>query len=347
MTGPDQVDLRTNYLGLQLSSPIVASAGPHTRELDGAKALSDAGVGALVLPSLFEEEIVAEEVGLSFALEAGSENFAEALDYFPAVTNFTTTADRYLDHLEQTKKAVGVPVIASLNAYSSGGWVRYAKLLEDAGADGLELNVYRVPTDPQLTAAQVEESDLALVRNVCGSVSLPVAVKLSPYYSAMASFAARVVAAGASGLVLFNRFYQPDLDLETMDVVPRVDLSRAWELRLPLRWIAILRPQLGPGPSLAATSGVHSGSDVVKVLAVGADVAMMTSAVLQLGPGHVALVEAELRSWLTEHEYISVSQLRGSVSQATSIDASAFERANYLKTLYSWTADQAPATDAG
>ena len=318
MTGPDSVDLRTTYLGLRLSSPIVASAGPLTRDVDGAKALADAGVGALVLPSLFEEEIVAEEVGLSFALEAGSEHFAEALDYFPAVTNFTSAADRYLELLEDTKKAVDVPVIASLNASSSGGWVRYAKILAEAGADALELNVYRVPTDPHLTAAQVEDADLALVTQVCASVSLPVAVKLSPYYSAMAGFAARVVAAGASGLVLFNRFYQPDLDLETMDVVSKVELSRTWEMRLPLRWIAILRPQLGSGVSLAATSGVHTGSDVVKILAVGADVAMMTSAILHAGPGHVRVVESELRSWLAEHEYTSVAQLRGSVSQATS-----------------------------
>ena len=193
MTAPDSVDLRTSYLGLQLSSPIVASAGPFTRDVKGAKALADAGVGALVLPSLFEEEIVAEEVRLSLALEAGSQHFAEALDYFPAVTNFTSTADQYLEQLEQTKKAVEVPVIASLNASSTGGWVRYAKLLAEAGADALELNVYRVPTDPQLTATQVENADLALVANVCASVSLPVAVKLSPYYSSMAGFASQVV----------------------------------------------------------------------------------------------------------------------------------------------------------
>jgi dihydroorotate dehydrogenase (fumarate) len=345
MAEPGGVDLSTTYLGLQLSSPVVASAGPATREVEGAKALAGAGVGALVLPSLFEEEIVAEEVGLSFALEAGSEHFAEALDYFPDTPNFTTAADRYLELLEQTKKAVDVPVIASLNASSIGGWARYAKLLADAGADALELNVYRVPTDPQLNAAQVEQVDLALVKNVCAGVLLPVAVKLSPYYSAMASFAARALAAGAAGLVLFNRFYQPDLDLEAMDVVPRVELSRSWELRLPLRWIAILRPQLGPVPSLAATSGIHTGSDVVKALAVGADVAMMTSAILRSGPSHVKTVESELRSWLAEHDYTSVAELRGSVSQATSGDASAFERANYLKTLHSWTALDQPGAD--
>jgi dihydroorotate dehydrogenase (fumarate) len=343
MTRADDVDLRTTYLGLELSSPIVASASPLTRDLDGSKALADAGVGAIVLPSLFEEEIVAEEVGLTGALEAGSEQFAEALNYFPAVNQFTTGLDRYLELLEHTKKAVEVPVIASLNASSTGGWVRYAHLLTEAGADALELNVYRVPTDPQLNAAQVEELDLALIANVCEEVSLPVAVKLSPYYSAMAHFAAKVVGAGAKGLVLFNRFYQPDLDLESMEVVPRVEMSRTWELRLPLRWIAILRPQLGHGPCLAATSGIYSGYDVAKALAVGADVAMMTSALLQLGPDHVSSVEAELRSWLADHDYVSSSELRGSLSQATGSDASEFERANYVKVLHSWTsADSFP-----
>jgi len=344
MTQPGEIDLTTTYLGLRLRSPIVASAGPLAAEVEGAKALAGAGAGAVVLPSLFEEEVLAEEVGLSFALESGSEQFAEALSYFPPVTNFTTVADRYLQLLEETKKAVEVPVIASLNAFSVGGWSRYADLLADAGADALELNVYRVPAAAGLSSAEVEQADLALVSAVCAGVGLPVAVKLSPFYTAMAGFAASVVAAGAAGLVLFNRFYQPDLDLETMDVVPRVELSRPWELRLPLRWIAILRPQLGPGPCLAATSGVHSGHDVVKALAVGADVAMMTSAVLRFGPAYIGTVEAQLRSWLAEHEYGSASELRGSVSQATSADAGAFERANYLKTLHSWTTgDQSPS----
>jgi dihydroorotate dehydrogenase (fumarate) len=279
---------------------------------------------------------VAEEVGLSSALEAGSEHFAEALDYFPATPEFTSAADRYLDLLRRAKKEVGVPIIASLNATSIGGWARYAELLAEAGADAIELNVYRVPTDPEMTAGQVEQMDLALVSNVCASMPVPVAVKLSPYYSSLAHFAARVVSVGAAGLVLFNRFYQPDLDLETMDVVPKVELSRAWELRLPLRWIAILRPQLGPGPSLAASSGAHTGTDVVKAIAVGADVAMMTSAILRFGPDHVRSVESELRYWLAEHEYASVAELRGAVSQTAAADAGAFERANYLKTLHSW-----------
>ncbi len=337
MTYQTGVDLTTSYLGLRLSSPVVASAGPWSRDLHTIEALADAGVGAIVLPSLFEEEIVAEEVGLSSALEAGSQHFAEALDYFPATPEFTSAASRYLELLQQAKRKVGVPIIASLNATSIGGWARYAKLLAEAGADAIELNVYRVPTDPQVTAGQVEQMDLALVGNVCASVPLPVAVKLSPYYSSLAHFAARVVSAGAGGLVLFNRFYQPDLDLETMDVIPKVELSRAWELRLPLRWIAILRPQLGPGPSLAASSGAQTGTDVVKAIAVGADVAMMTSAILRDGAHHIRRVESELSGWLVEHGYGSVAELRGSVSQTASADAGAFERANYVKTLHSWT----------
>ncbi len=336
MTHPTEVDLTTNYLGLRLSSPVVVSAGPW-RDLHTIEALADAGAGAVVLPSLFEEEIVAEEIGVSSALEAGSEHFAEALGYFPAMPEFTGAAERYLELLEHVKKEVGVPIIASLNATSVGGWVRYAKLLAEAGADAIELNVYRVPTDPEMTAGQVEQIDLALVANVCAGLLVPVAVKLSPYYSSLAHFAAKVVGEGAAGLVLFNRFYQPDLDLRTMDVVPQVELSRAWELRLPLRWIALLRPQLGKGPSLAASSGVHTGTDVVKAIAVGADVAMMTSAVLRYGPKHVRRVESELRQWLAENEYTSVAELRGAVSQTSAADAGAFERANYVKTLHSWT----------
>jgi dihydroorotate dehydrogenase (fumarate) len=340
MNYPAGVDLTTNYLGIRLSSPVVVSAGPWGRDLHTIASLADAGAGAIVLPSLFEEEIVAEEVGLSRALEAGSDNFAEALGYFPATPAYTSAADRYLELLRQAKKDVDVPIIASLNATSIGGWARYAKLLAEAGADAIELNVYRVPTDPQMTAAQVEQLDLVLVGSVCASVPVPVAVKLSPYYSSLAHFAARVVSAGAAGLVLFNRFYQPDLDLETMDVVPKVELSGAWELRLPLRWIAILRPQLGAGPSLAASSGAHSGTDVVKAIAVGADVAMMTSAILHYGSDHIRTVESQLAEWLAEHGYGSVAELRGAVSQTASADAGAFERANYLKTLHSWATVQ-------
>jgi dihydroorotate dehydrogenase (fumarate) len=331
------MDLRTRYLGLELRSPIVASASPLTGEPETARLFDEAGVGAIVLPSLFEEEILNEEIQLNRALEAGSEQFSEALEYFPTIQSFAGPGDRYLAALEQIKAQSAVPVIASLNATTPGGWVRYARLMQDAGADALELNVYRVAADPGRDADQIEAADLELISMVRGSITIPLAVKLSPFYSSVSNVAARAVAAGADGLVLFNRFYQPDLDLETLEVVARVELSHPGEIRLPLRWIAILRPQLGPNVSLAASSGVHSGIDVIKQLMVGADVAMMTSALLRHGPGHVRTVEAELRAWMEEHEYESVEQLRGSATQATAEDPSAFERANYMKTLHSWS----------
>ncbi|MGZ8515331.1 MAG: dihydroorotate dehydrogenase-like protein [Candidatus Limnocylindrales bacterium] len=331
------VDLTTRYLGLTLRSPIVASAAPHNNQPDTAGRLERAGVGAIVLPSLFEEEILAEEIGLNRSLEQGNEVFAESLDYFPAVDSFISAADRYLLGLERVKARVKVPVIASLNASTAGGWVHYARRKQDAGADALELNVYHVAADPNRTAAEVEAADLALIGAVRAAVAIPLAVKLSPYYSSFAHFAVAAVQAGADGLVLFNRFYQPDLDLDSFDVVPSLELSHAWELRLPVRWIALLRPRLGTGVSLAATSGVHTGTDAVKALMVGADVVMMTSALLRHGPDHVTTVEAGLRDWLTEHEYTSVDQLRGSASAATVEDPGAFERANYMATIRSWT----------
>ena len=330
-------DLRTSYLGLDLGSPIVASAGPLTGNVETARRLAAAGAGAIVMPSLFEEEIVHDEVELNFALEAGAEHFPEALDYFPRFSVVDSVLDRYLTTIGELKSALDIPVIASLNGASPGGWVGYAQMLSHAGADALELNLYRLATDPDRTAAEVEADDLELIAEVVAAVDLPVVVKLGPYYSAMANFARRAAAAGAHGLVLFNRFYQPDLDVETRDVVPRIDLSQPWELRLPLRWIAILRPVLGRGVSLAATSGVHSGADVAKALLVGADVAMTTSALLRRGPEHVTTIETELRAWMAEHEYGSVAEVRGSVSHSTSQDPAAFERANYLRTLHSWT----------
>jgi dihydroorotate dehydrogenase (fumarate) len=330
--------LTTSYLGLELRSPLVASASPFTRQPDSALRLQESGAAAIVLPSLFEEELVREEVELSQVLEQGAGNFAEALDYFPALDAFESTADRYLAAIAAMKQTLDVPVIASLNGTSSGGWVRYAKLIEEAGADALELNLYRLAADPARSGSQMEAGDLEVVRQVRAATSLPLAVKLSPYYSAMASFALGVVDAGANGLVLFNRFYQPDLDAGTREVVPRLELSRPWELRLPLRWIAILRPHLAGRASLAASSGVSSGIDAAKALLVGADVAMMTSAVLRKGHEHFATVEKELVEWMDANEYTSVSELRGSVSYAASDDPSAFERANYLKTLHSWSA---------
>ena len=334
------VDLRTRYLGLDLRSPIVASSSPLTGAEDSAKRIEDAGAGAIVLPSLFEEEIVNEEIQLNRSLEAGSEQFAEALQYFPNIDAFAGIGDQYLARLQRIKAASAIPVVASLNATTKGGWVRYARLMQDAGADALELNLYRLAADPTRTAVDIEAADLELIAAVRASVSIPLAVKLSPYYTALADFGGRVEQCGADGLVLFNRFYQPDLDLESLDVVTKLDLSRPWELRLPMRWIAILRPQLPARISLAATTGIHAGTDVVKALMVGADVAMMTSALLLHGPDHVRTVEDELVAWMTEHEYVSVSQMRGSANQAAVEDPSAFERANYMDTLHSWTAPQ-------
>jgi dihydroorotate dehydrogenase (fumarate) len=331
------VDLRTSYLGLELRSPIVASASPLTGEPDTACLLDKAGVGAIVLPSLFEEEVLNDEIGLNRSLEAGSEQFAEALEYFPTVDSIPNIGERYLARLAKIKAQSTVPVIASLNATTSGGWIRYATLMQDAGADALELNLYRVAADPGKSASDMDAADLDLIAAVRAAITIPLSVKLSPYYSAFANFARGAIDRGADGLVLFNRFYQPDLDLESLEVVSKVELSHSADLRLPLRWIAILRPQLGPAVSLAASSGVHTGTDVAKQLLVGADVAMMTSALLRNGPEHVRTVETELRAWMTECEYESVAQLRGSASQATAVDPSAFERANYMKTLHSWT----------
>jgi dihydroorotate dehydrogenase (fumarate) len=331
--------LQTLYLGLTLRSPIVASAGPATGDPETAVRLEEAGAGAIVLPSLFEEEIVNEELGLNRALEAGAGAFAETQSYFPTIEAFDTTADRYVAALGRAKDHLTIPVIASLNGATPGGWVRWARSLEEAGADAIELNLYRVAADPFRTAAEVEYADLEIVSAVRAAVTIPLAVKLSPYYSALAHFADRLVEAGADGLVLFNRFYQPDIDIESLKVVPRVELSNPSEVRLPLRWLAILHPLLARRAFLAATTGIHSGGDVAKALLVGADVAMMTSALLLHGPDHLVTVEADLRAWMAEHDYDSVTQLRGSMSHASVADPAAFERAHYLRTLHSWGAE--------
>jgi len=332
------VDLKTRYLGLELRSPLVISANPLTRDPAMVARFEEAGAGAVVMPSLFEEEIENEEIELSASLDQGTEGFAEALDYFPEVETFVGEGDRYLRALETLKRTATVPIIASLNANSVGGWVRFAKLMADAGADALELNLYRITVDRNRTAADVEDEDLDLIAAVRAAVNLPLAVKLSPYYTAFANFAGKAVEAGANGLVLFNRFYQPDIDLDELAVVPRVSLSHPSELRLPMRWTAILRPQLGPGVSIAASSGIHSGTDAVKAVMVGADVAMMASAVLRDGPGKVADINAEMVAWLEENEYSSVTQLRGSASQGSVEDPGTFERAQYIRTLHSWAA---------
>lgn len=327
--------LATKYLGLEIPSPVVASAGPDTGKVDTLVQLQDAGVGAVVLPSLFEEEVVAEELSLVKALEQGTGSFAEAMDYFPPTDFGELGPERHVRLVEEAKAKLSVPVVASVNAAHSGSWERYAGLMVEAGADAVELNLYAMPSDPARSAADVETAYLDVVREVRAAVRVPLAVKLSPYFSSLSHFAGALAAAGVDGLVLFNRFYSPDLNLDTLRVEPRLELSRPSELRLPLRWIGVLRPQL-PSISLAATSGVAGYEDVAKALLVGADVACMTSAILREGPSHVAALLAGLRTWLEENEYESVDQLRGSVSAATSADPEAFERANYVKVLSSY-----------
>jgi dihydroorotate dehydrogenase (fumarate) len=320
-------DLSTDYLGLELRSPIVASSSPLTGHLDGLRDLEDAGVGAVVLPSLFEEQIVFESVEL--------ESFGEALSYFPELDDYNTGPDRYLELIAEAKQKLEIPVIASLNGTSPGGWLEHAKLIEQAGADALELNLYLVAADPQMTADSVEASYRELVTAVRSAVQLPLAVKLSPYFTALAHVALELVEAGADGLVLFNRFFQPDLDLETLDVAPRMTFSSSEELRLPLRWIGILHGQVRA--SLAATSGVHTADDALKVLLAGANVAMMASALLERGPRRIGQIQRTISMWMEEREYASIRQLQGSVSRRAVADPAAFERANYMRTLKSYS----------
>jgi dihydroorotate dehydrogenase (fumarate) len=327
-------DLSTTYLGLHLASPLVASASPLTGELESLRALEAAGVAAVVLPSLFEEQIEHEEVQLDAVLEYGAHSFGEALSYFPELEDYNTGPESYLEHVADAKRALSVPVIASLNGASEGGWVRYARLLEEAGADAIELNVYAVEADPASSAEDVEERTLRLVRSVREAVSVPLAVKVGPFYSAFAHMADRLAGAGADGLVLFNRFLQPDIDLETLSVSPSLHLSTREELRLPLRWIAILRGRVPV--DLAATGGAHSADDVVKLLLAGADVVMLASALLLHGPGHLSALRASISNWLVEREYDSVEQLKGSMSQAAAPDPAAFERAQYMRALVSY-----------
>jgi dihydroorotate dehydrogenase (fumarate) len=328
------VNLTSRYLGMTLRTPLVASSSPLTGTLDGLRRLEDAGAAAVVLPSLFEEQLTADALAVHGALEAGTGIFAEALDYLPEQGSYDTGPDRHLDLLAAAKRALAIPVIASLNGTTLGGWVEHARLLEQAGADALELNLYQVAADPTHTSAELERRDLELVRAVRGEIAVPLAVKLSPYFTGLAHFAARLAEAGADGLVLFNRFYQPDLDLDTLEVAPHLVLSTSEELRLPLRWIGVLRGQLAL--SLAATSGVHRAEDALKALLAGADAAMLASALLLHGPGRIVELERGLLRWLTEREYDSVEQLKGSVSQRASADPEAFERANYLRTLRSF-----------
>lgn len=333
-----RTDLSTDYLGLSLRNPLVASASPLTGSLDSLHALEEAGVGAVVLPSLFEEQVVHEAMifGYHEADEASFNPEAHG-GYFPAMDDYNSGADRYLDLMVSAKYELTVPVIASLNGTSEGGWTHYASALEGEGADAVELNIYHLAADPDQTAVEVEDRYLRLVEKVRSEISIPLAVKVGPFFSSPANMARRLAEAGADGLVLFNRFYQPDIDLETFDVAPDLELSTPVDMRLVLRWIAIMRGRVDA--YLAATSGVHDGAGAVKMILVGADVVMMASALLRHGPDHVATVLAELERWFDDRSYQSVAQARGSMSQVSVPDPSAFERANYVKTISSYHPD--------
>jgi dihydroorotate dehydrogenase (fumarate) len=328
-------DLHTTYLGLPLRSPLVASAGPFTGQLDRLVELELAGAGAVVLPSIFEEQIEHETAEIDRLYTVHGDSFNEAASFFPEVDDYGSAIDSYLELIENAKVAVDIPVIASLNGANIGGWVKYARLLEGAGADALELNLYTVAADPNMSGAMLEAEHLELVALVAEELSVPIAVKISPYYSSVASFVVGLQHAGASGVVMFNRFYSPDLDLETLEVAPRIALSTPEELRLPLRWIGILREHLTM--SVAGSTGVHSGFDAAKLILAGADVAMSTSALLHHGPAHLATMETQLREWMVEHDYDSVGQMRGAVASHATADPAAYERANYIGNIATYT----------
>jgi len=325
------IDLSTNYLGLKLRSPLVVSASPLSRDADGICRLEDAGAAAVVLYSLFEEQLRQEEMDLEYHLNAGTESFAESLTYFPQPSEFQTGPEGYLDHIRKAKGSVGIPIIASLNGSTMGGWTKFAADIQRAGADAIECNIYYIPTDPRLSAEDVEKTYVDILRAVKSAVSIPVAVKLSPFFSNLTNIAHRLDAAGADALVLFNRFYQPDIDLEELEIRPNVLLSTPQALRLPLTWIGILHGRIKA--ALAATGGVHAAEDVVKLLMVGASVTMMCSALMRHGVNHLRHVERELREWMEEHEYESVAQMQGSMSQIKCPDPGAFERAQYMRAV--------------
>jgi len=325
------MDLSTKYLGMQLRTPLVASASPITHEISGIRSLEDAGASAIVLHSLFEEQLHKEALELELHLNAGTESFAESVTYFPHSSEFHTGPEEYLKLIRRAKDAVEVPIIASLNGSTLGGWTKYAKQVEQAGADAIECNIYYIPTNTEIPGSEIETGYADIIREVKTSVQIPVAAKLSPFFSNLANAAKRLDQIGADGLVLFNRFYQPDIDLEELEIKPHVLLSTPQDLRLPLTWIGILYGHVRA--SLAATSGVHDREDVIKLLMVGADVTMMCSALLRHGVGHLRHVEHGVLEWMDKHEYESVHQMQGSMSQLRCPDPGAFERAQYMRAV--------------
>ena len=325
------VDLSTTYLGLQLKNPVVASASPISKKLDGIRRLEDAGASAVVMYSLFEEQIIQESLALDHYLSAGTDSYAEALTYFPDLQNYNVGPEEYVNLIRKAKDTVKIPVIGSLNGVSTGGWIDYSQKIEQAGADALELNMYYIPTDLELTSQELEQSYVDLVKDVRNQIHIPLAVKLSPFFTALPNFARRMVQAGANGLVLFNRFLQPDLDIETLEVTPHLVLSDSDELRLPLRWTAILYGRINA--DLALTSGVHTAQDVVKAMMAGASTTMLASELIANGTKRVSNILTDIQMWMETFEYQSISQMKGSMSQRSVAEPAAFERANYMKAL--------------
>jgi dihydroorotate dehydrogenase (fumarate) len=326
------MDISTQYLGFKLKNPLVVSASPLSEDVHNIRLMEDCGAAAVVLYSLFEEQLEQEDKELEHHLSEGTESFAEARTYFPMVGDYRTGPDEYLDLIVRAKMAVKMPVIASLNGYSMGGWTDFAKMIEEAGADALELNIYYIPSDLNLTGDQVEQNYIDILTQVKEKVRrIPVAVKLSPYFSNLANIAQRLDNAGADALVLFNRFYQPDIDLGKLEVQPNIVLSKSFDMRLPLRWIALLKGRIKAG--LAATSGVHTGWDVIKLMMAGADVAMLNSILLKKGISELKNVEATMRQWMTENEYESVTQMQGSMSAQKVPNPAKFERVQYMRAL--------------
>ena len=328
------MNLTTNYLGLILKNPIVASSSPLSRNVDSIRRLEDVGAAAVVMYSLFEEQITFDSYYLDYHLTQGTHSYAESISYFPDMQNYNVGPEEYLDLIRKARQAVDIPVIGSLNGTSIGGWTDYAALIEEAGADAIELNIYYIPTNPEISGIEVERIYLDILSAVKQVVSIPVAVKLSPFFSSTANMASRLANRGANGLVLFNRFYQPDFDLDNFEVAPRLVLSSSDELRLPLRWVAILYGRVMA--DLAITSGIHGSEDVVKGLMAGATVTMMASELLQNGVRRISQILNELVAWMKEHEYESVAQMIGAMSQKHCAEPAAFERANYMKMLQSY-----------
>ena len=340
-TSTQAMNLTTKYLGLNLRTPLVPSASPLSEDMDNLKRMEDAGASAVVFHSMFEEQIRHETHTLHHHPTHGTASNAEVLSYVPEANEFQFAPNRYLLNIVKAKQAVGIPIIASLNGSTFGGWMTFARLIEQAGADALELNIYSIPTDPGQTAEEIETSYLTIVASVKAQVKIPVVVKLSPFFTNLAHFARRLDQQGVDGLVLFNRFYQPDIDLDAREVTPNINLSAPGEIRLPLRWIAMLHGRIRA--SLAATSGIHRGTDALKMLMAGADVTMLCPVLLRRGIEHLTVIEREMREWMESHEYDSVEQLKGSMSQKNCPDPSAFERAQYMRAIATDRAIEPPA----